>query len=127
MGHSLRSVGSDDDSGFSTDLPDVFSDDAPDESSGSAFEPDSDDGDAEDYSDNDSILDDKEDRELPAAHYLQEAECLDVSQPQQRRYSPRTRPSWTRRGITGTESLPLQVLPRRQVRSQAIETICVKN
>ncbi|KAL5046782.1 hypothetical protein BDW71DRAFT_59258 [Aspergillus fruticulosus] len=90
MGHSLRSVGSDDDSGFSTDLPDVFSDDAPDESSDSAFEPDSDDGDPEDYSDNHSILDDKEDRELPAAHYLQEAECLDVSQLQQRRYSPRT-------------------------------------
>ncbi|KAL4862168.1 hypothetical protein BDV12DRAFT_203286 [Aspergillus spectabilis] len=67
MQHSLRPVGSDDDSGTSTDIPDVFSDDTADESS-----------------DND-----EEERKLLAAHYLQEAECLDVSQLWQKRYSPR--------------------------------------
>jgi hypothetical protein len=56
----------------------------------SASEPDSG-GDNSDDSDNDSILDDgEEERELSALHYLQEAECLDVSQLRQRRYSPKT-------------------------------------
>jgi hypothetical protein len=56
----------------------------------SASEPDSG-GDNSDDSDNDSILDDgEEERELSALHYLQEAECLDVSQLRQRCYSPKT-------------------------------------
>ncbi|KAL4950839.1 hypothetical protein BDW69DRAFT_186978 [Aspergillus filifer] len=90
MRHSPQSIGSDDDSGSSTDLPDVFSDDVTSESSDSATEPDSDDDDADDHSDDDSILDNEEERELPASHYLQEAERLNVSQLRQRRYSPRT-------------------------------------
>ncbi|RHZ58146.1 DUF3435 domain-containing protein [Aspergillus thermomutatus] len=90
MRHSPQPVGSDDDSGSTTDVPDIFSaDDATDESSDSASEPDSD-NDPEDLSDDDSILDDEEERELPAAYFLQEAECLDVSQLRQKRYSPRT-------------------------------------
>ncbi|KAL4861811.1 hypothetical protein BDV12DRAFT_190834 [Aspergillus spectabilis] len=67
MRHSPQPVGSDDDSGSTTDVPDIFSaDDATDESSDSASEPDSDD-DPEDLSDDNSILDDEEERELPAA------------------------------------------------------------
>ncbi|KAB8069060.1 hypothetical protein BDV29DRAFT_183512 [Aspergillus leporis] len=90
MRHSPGPIGSDDDSGTSTDLPDVFSDDATDDFSASASEPDSGDDNSDD-SDDDSILDDEEEeRELPALHYLQEAECLDVSQLRQKRYSPRT-------------------------------------
>ncbi|KOC10147.1 hypothetical protein AFLA70_213g001581 [Aspergillus flavus AF70] len=89
MRHSPRPLGSNDDSGSTTDVPDIFSDDATDESSDSASDPDSDD-DPEDLSDDDSILDDEEERELPAAYFLQEAECLDVSQLRQKRYSPRT-------------------------------------
>lgn len=72
MQHYPRPVVSDDDSGINTDVPDVFSDNSTDEFSDSASELDSDD-DPEDLSDDDSILDDEE-RELPAAHYLQEAE-----------------------------------------------------
>ncbi|KAL6234923.1 hypothetical protein BDW75DRAFT_240626 [Aspergillus navahoensis] len=85
MRHSPRSVGSDDNSSSSTNPPDVFSDNAPDESSDSASEPDSNNEDVDD----DLILDDKKKQELPAAHYLQEAECLNVSQLRQRCYSPR--------------------------------------
>jgi len=89
MRHSPRPIESDDDSGTSTDIPDIFSNNGTDESLDSASEPDSDNA-LEDYSDNNSILDNKEERELPAAYYLQEAECLDVSQLRQQRYSLRT-------------------------------------
>ena len=81
-------IRSDDDSGTSTDVSDVFSYDATSESSGSASEPDSV-NDSDDNSSDDSILD-YEERELPAEYYLQEAECLDVSRLRQKRYSPRT-------------------------------------
>ncbi|KAL4865177.1 hypothetical protein BDV12DRAFT_175034 [Aspergillus spectabilis] len=89
MQHIPLPVGSDDDSGSSTDVSYIFSDDSTDESLDSAPDQDSDD-DLDDDSDNDSILDDEEGRELPAAYYLKEAECLDVSQLRQKRYSPRT-------------------------------------
>jgi hypothetical protein len=70
MRHSPQPVGSDDDSGSTTNVPDIFSaDDVTDESSDSASEPDSN-NDPEDLSDDDSILDDKEERELPAACFL---------------------------------------------------------
>ena len=59
------------------------------ESSDSASEPDSINN-SDDNSSNDSILDYEEEQELPAEYYLQEAECLDVSHLQQKRYSPRT-------------------------------------
>ncbi|KAF7169343.1 hypothetical protein CNMCM6106_004230 [Aspergillus hiratsukae] len=74
MRYSPRPIGSGDDSGTSTDVPDVFSDGAADDSSESASEPDSG-GDNSDDFDDDSILDDEEEeRELSALHYLQEAE-----------------------------------------------------
>ncbi|KAI3032155.1 hypothetical protein CBS147353_919 [Aspergillus niger] len=86
-------VASEDESDQTSDLPPIFSDedDASGTSSASESEPDS--GDAlsdDDPSDDDSILDDEEWQELPAEHYLQEAECLDVSRLRQKRYSPRT-------------------------------------
>ncbi|KAE8374982.1 hypothetical protein BDV26DRAFT_268992 [Aspergillus bertholletiae] len=89
MRNSVRLIGSDDNSDTSTDVPDVFSDDAAYNSLDSASPPDSGDNSSDD-SDDDSILDDEEAQELPAEHYLQEAECLDVSQLRQKRYSPRT-------------------------------------
>ncbi|OJJ85627.1 uncharacterized protein ASPGLDRAFT_34406 [Aspergillus glaucus CBS 516.65] len=73
----------------STDLPDIFSDNTTDDSIDSESEPDSGD-DPNDDSDDDLILDDEEGQELPAEYYLQEAECLNVSQLHQKRYSPRT-------------------------------------
>ena len=82
-------IGSDDDSGTSTDVPDVFSYDATGESSDSASEPDSI-NDSDDNASDDSILDYEEEQELPAEYYLQEAECLDVARLRQKRYSPRT-------------------------------------
>ncbi|EFW15377.1 conserved hypothetical protein [Coccidioides posadasii str. Silveira] len=89
MRRSPRPVGSDNNSGSTTDVPDIFSDNATDESSDSVSEPDSDDS-LEDLSDNNSILDDEEEWELPVAYFLQEAECLNISQLQQKCYSPRT-------------------------------------
>jgi hypothetical protein len=89
MRHNLRPVGPDDDRSASTDVSYVFLDDGSDESSDSVPDQDSDD-DLDDHSDDDSILDDEEGQELPAAYYLKEAECLDVSQLRQKRYSPRT-------------------------------------
>ncbi|KAL4946937.1 hypothetical protein BDW69DRAFT_190709, partial [Aspergillus filifer] len=84
MRHIGRPVGSDDDSGTSTDVLNVFTDESTDnESLGSAIEQESDD---------DSILD-EDDQERPAAYYLQEAEGLDVSQLRQKRYSPKTQTS----------------------------------
>ena len=82
-------IGSDDDSGTSTDVPDVFSYNATSKSSDSTSEPDSINN-SDDNSSNDSILDFEEERELPAEYYLPEAEYLDVSRLQQKRYSPRT-------------------------------------
>lgn len=90
MRYSPQPTGSDDDSGTSSDVPDVFSDGAADDISESATELDSS-GDDSDDSDDDSILDDDEEgQELSALHYLQEAESLDVSQLRQKRYSPKT-------------------------------------
>ncbi|KAL2802972.1 hypothetical protein BJX63DRAFT_90216 [Aspergillus granulosus] len=89
MRHVPRPVGSDDDSGTSTDVSYIFSDDSSSESLESVPDEDSDD-DLDDHSDDDSILDDEEGQELPAGYYLKEAECLDVSQLRQKRYSPRT-------------------------------------
>lgn len=81
-------VASEDESDRTSDLSPVFSDedDASDTSSASESEHDS----GDNLSEDDSILDDEEWRELPAEHYLQEAECLDVSRLRQKRYSPRT-------------------------------------
>ncbi|KAF7122872.1 hypothetical protein CNMCM5793_000982 [Aspergillus hiratsukae] len=90
MRYSTQPIGSDDDSGTSTDVSDVFSDGAADDISDSASEPDSS-GDESDDSDGDSILnDEEEEQELSALHYLQVAESLDVSQLRQKRYSPKT-------------------------------------
>lgn len=86
---SPEPINSDDDSGTSSDVPDVFSDGAVDDSSESASELDSS-GDNSDDSNDDSILDEEEEQELSALHYLQEAESLDVSQLRQKRYSPKT-------------------------------------
>ena len=82
-------IGSDDDSGISTDVSDVFSYNATSKSSDSTSEPDSINN-LDDNASNDLILDYEEEQELPAEYYLQEAECLDVSRLRQRRYSPRT-------------------------------------
>ena len=89
MRYSSLPTGSDDNSDTSTNVPDVFSHDATDDSLDNASEPDSI-NDSDDNSGVDSILGDEEERELPAQYYLQEAECLDVSRLRQRRYSPRT-------------------------------------
>jgi hypothetical protein len=90
MRYSTQPIGSDDDSGTSTDVSDVFSDGAADDISDSASEPDSS-GDESDDSDGDSILnDEEEEQELSALHYLQVAESLDVSQLRQKRYSRKT-------------------------------------
>ena len=89
MRYSNQQVGSDDDSGSDTELSEVFSDDGNSDSLDSVSEPDSGD-DALDDSDDDSTLDDVEAVELSAEHYLQEADCLDVSRLRQKRYSPRT-------------------------------------
>lgn len=82
---------SDDDSDASTYLPDVFLNDPSNHSSDSESKPDSSD-DLDDCLDNDSdddlILDEEEVGELPAEYYLQEAECLNVLQLRQKRYSP---------------------------------------
>ncbi|KAL3428754.1 hypothetical protein BDV09DRAFT_201273 [Aspergillus tetrazonus] len=85
-----RAVRSDDDSGTSTDVLYIFSDKSTnDESLDSAPEQESED-DLEDDSDNNSILDGEDEQEHPAAYYLKEAEYLNVSQLQQKQYSPRT-------------------------------------
>ncbi|KAE8399029.1 hypothetical protein BDV37DRAFT_290564 [Aspergillus pseudonomiae] len=89
MRYSNQQVGSDDDSGSDTELSEVFSDDGNNDSLDSVSEPDSGD-DASDDSNDDSTLDDVEAVELSAEHYLQEADCLDVSRLRQKRYSPRT-------------------------------------
>ena len=83
MRYSSRPTGSDN-SDTSTNVPDVFSHDATDDSLDNASEPDSI-NDSDDNSGVDSILGDEEERELPAQYYLQEAECLDVSRLRQRR------------------------------------------
>jgi hypothetical protein len=90
MRHSPQLVGSDDDSGSTTNVPDIFStNNATDESLDSASKPDSDNN-LEDLSDDNLILDNKEEQELPVAYFLQEAKYLNISQLQQKRYSPRT-------------------------------------
>lgn len=87
MQYSPQPIGSDDDSGTSSDVPDVFSDGAADDSASELASSDDD----SDDSDDDSILDDDEEgQELSALHYLQEAEFLDVSQLRQKHYSPKT-------------------------------------
>lgn len=79
MCHISQAVRSDDDSGTSTDISYIFSNEGTDdESLDSAPEQESDD-DLEDDSDDDSILDDEDEQEHPAAYYLKEAECLNVS------------------------------------------------
>ncbi|KAB8212991.1 hypothetical protein BDV33DRAFT_210635, partial [Aspergillus novoparasiticus] len=89
MRHSTRAAESDNNSDSGTDVPDVFSDDRNDNSSDSGSEANSD-NDGFDNSDADSIIDDGEAQEFSAEHYLQEAECFDVSRLRQKRYSPRT-------------------------------------
>lgn len=89
MRHSTRAAESDNDSDSGSDVSDVFSDDGNDNSSDSGSETNSGD-DGSDDSDTDSIIDDGEAQEFSAEHYLQEAECFDVSRLRQKRYSPRT-------------------------------------
>jgi hypothetical protein len=75
MRYSSQPNGSDEDSGTSTDIPDVFSDGAADGIS--ASEPDN----SSDQSD-DSIFDnEEEEHELSTMHYLQEAESLSLAAP----------------------------------------------
>ncbi|KAL4958922.1 DUF3435 domain-containing protein [Aspergillus stella-maris] len=95
MRHIGRPVGLDDDSGTSTDVSNVFTNESmDDESLDSATEQESEDG---VDSDNDSILEYEDEQERSAAYYLQEAEGLDVSQLRQKRYSPKTQT-----GLDGT-------------------------
>lgn len=89
MQHSSWPTGSDDNSDTSTNVPDIFSYDATDDSLDNTSEPDSINN-SDDNSDDDSILGNKEECELPMQYYLQEAKCLDVSCLWQRCYSLRT-------------------------------------
>ncbi|RAL06608.1 DUF3435 domain-containing protein [Aspergillus homomorphus CBS 101889] len=113
MRYSPQPIGSSNDSGTSSNVPDVCSDGAADNLSESASEPASS-GDDSDDSDDDSILDDEEEeeRELTALHYLEKAESLDVSQLRQKRYSPNaqsrlddTRDYWNRFCYEGKHDL----------------------
>ena len=70
-------IGSDNDSGTSTDVLDVFSYNTISESSDSTSEQDSINK-LDDNASDDSILDYEKEQELPAEYYLQETECLDV-------------------------------------------------
>ncbi|KAJ5776688.1 uncharacterized protein N7511_001699 [Penicillium nucicola] len=78
---------SDDESDASSELPEIFSNEAS-ETNSSPTSGDCDDED-ESESEDDMPMEDEE-KQLPPEHYLQEAECLDVSQLRQKRYSPRT-------------------------------------
>lgn len=76
-----------DENDASSDFSEIFSNDpldiaSSDSSSASEHEFDSE-------SEDDLALDDEEEQ-LPPEHYLQEAECLDVSLLRQKRYSPGT-------------------------------------
>ena len=88
MQYCSQSTRSDDNSDISTNIPDVFSHDATNNSLDNTSEPDSINN-LDDNSGDDSILGNEEEHELPAQYYLQEAEYLDVSHLQQRCYSPR--------------------------------------
>ncbi|KKA16200.1 hypothetical protein T310_10215 [Rasamsonia emersonii CBS 393.64] len=86
-----QDVTSDEQSHASAELPDIFSNSPPsDGSSDSETEPDSDESDDDDDNDDDDSLFDNEEQH-PPEYYLAEAECLDVSQLRQQRYSPKTR------------------------------------
>ena len=89
MWYSSRPTESDDNSDISTNILDLFSHDATDNSLDNASEPDSINH-SDDNSGGDSILGDEEECELPVQYYVQEAECLDVSHLWQRHYSLRT-------------------------------------
>jgi Ran GTPase-activating protein (RanGAP) involved in mRNA processing and transport len=93
MPGSLCPAPFDNESDASTDLPEIFSNGASDTDS-STTPSDSDsssdsESESEDESEDDLALE-VEETQLPPEHYLQEAECLDVSQLRQKRYSPRT-------------------------------------
>ena len=92
MHHLPCPVLSDDESDASSDFPEIFSNEAsgtdsstPNDSDSSSKSESEDESESED----DLALED-EDKQLPPEHYLQEAECLDVSLLRQKRYSPRT-------------------------------------
>ncbi|KAJ5111736.1 hypothetical protein NUU61_001366 [Penicillium alfredii] len=89
MPRPSRPVLSGDESDASTDLPDIFSNDASEDDSSSSDPDLGVDIESDDESDDDSILGDEEEQPTPE-YYLQEAENLDVSQLRQQRYSPRT-------------------------------------
>lgn len=93
MPHRPRPALSDDESDAGSDVPAIFSNEASD--IGSSTTPSDSDSSSEfesedeSESEDDLALDDEE-KQLPPEHYLQEAECLDVSLLRQKRYSPRT-------------------------------------
>ena len=87
MPHLSRPDLSDDESDASSELPEIFSNEAS-ETDSATTSGDCDDED-ESESEDDLPMEDEE-KQLPPEHYLQEAECLDVSQLRQKRYSPRT-------------------------------------
>ena len=76
---------SDDESDASSELPEIFSNEASETDSVTTYCDDEDESESED----EFPMEDEE-KQLPPEHYLQEAECLDVSQLRQKRYSPRT-------------------------------------
>ncbi|OJJ78465.1 uncharacterized protein ASPGLDRAFT_40768 [Aspergillus glaucus CBS 516.65] len=80
----VRSDDKENQSGASSDLTEIFSDNRSDSDSTSDPELDSEDSDDEDEP-GDDISDDE--GQLPREHYLAQAESLDVSQLRQQRYS----------------------------------------
>ena len=84
MHHLPCPVLSDDESDASSDFPEIFSNEASGTDSSTSS-----DSDSSSESEDDLALEDEE-KQLPPEHYLQEAECLDVSLLRQKRYSPRT-------------------------------------
>ncbi|OGE48455.1 hypothetical protein PENARI_c028G03021 [Penicillium arizonense] len=77
----------DDESDASSELPEIFSNEASETDSATTSGNCDDEDESE--SEDDFPMEDEE-KQLPPEHYLQEAECLDVSQLRQKRYSPRT-------------------------------------
>lgn len=81
-------VASNEESSASTNLQDIFSNHRSDCSDGESGLEDGSDSSVDD-TDNDSLCGDDEEQHS-TEYYLTEAECLDVSQLRQRRYSPKT-------------------------------------
>ncbi|OQD78924.1 hypothetical protein PENANT_c071G10263 [Penicillium antarcticum] len=93
MPHVPCSSLSDDEGDASSDSPEIFSNEASETDSSTT--PGDSDSSSESESENESESEDDlaledEEKQLPPEHYLQEAECLDVSLLRQKRYSPRT-------------------------------------